>query len=69
MRVLSRKVFTMSISAIASPSYAPSSGLERAEGPGPDHDGDSDDVGAASAVSNVQSLPPPGTGTVVDVQT
>ena len=52
----------MSISAISSSHTAPIS-PEKVEGPGPEHDGDSDDK---SAQAPVQASPPPGTGTVVN---
>ena len=45
---------TQNIAAMAKP-------MEAAEGPGPDHDGDSDDKGAA-----VKSATAPGVGGVVD---
>ncbi|MBN9588062.1 MAG: hypothetical protein J0G99_03550 [Alphaproteobacteria bacterium] len=54
----------MSISAIASHTTVshmqPAKASEAAEGPGPDHDGDSDDKGtsAVSAASTVASTPP-----------
>lgn len=55
----------MGIAAIGSHAVIPEvSGAERAEGPGPDHDGDSDDLGAA--IQAVQAQPSPGTGKVVD---
>ena len=53
----------MSIGAVGSAPVMPT-GTERMEGPGPDHDGDADDVGAAKAP--VQAAPAPGTGQVVD---
>jgi hypothetical protein len=38
----------MNISSVSGGSYsAPARGPEKAEGPGPDHDGDADDKGAA----------------------
>ena len=52
----------MSISAVGSAPVMPISS-ERAEGAGPDHDGDSDDAGVKAPV---QALPAPGTGQVVD---
>jgi hypothetical protein len=52
----------MGISAIGSAQTAPIS-PERAERPGPDHDGDSDDK---AVQGQVQAAPAPGTGTVVD---
>jgi hypothetical protein len=52
----------MSISAIGSAHTAPVS-PEKTEGPGPDHDGDSDDK---SVQAPVQSAPAPGTGAVVN---
>ena len=55
----------MSVAAIGSHPVVPTvSGAERAEGPGPDHDGDSDDVGAA--IQTVQAQPTSGTGKLVD---
>jgi hypothetical protein len=54
----------MSISAVGSAPVAPTT-PERAEGPGPDHDGDSDDKGGVSAAP-VQSTPAPGTGLQVN---
>lgn len=53
----------MSASAVGSALVSPIT-PERAEGPGPDHDGDADDVGAVAQV--LQAAPPPGTGLVVD---
>lgn len=38
---------------------------EKSEGPGPDHDGDSDNSAVSAAV---KSQPPAGTGTLVDVK-
>jgi hypothetical protein len=55
----------MSIAAIGSAPVVPS-GAEKAEGPGPDHDGDADDAGVHAAV---QAAPTPGTGTIVDKTT
>ncbi|MGE5165090.1 MAG: hypothetical protein ACM3IH_13840 [Sphingobacteriales bacterium] len=52
----------MSIAAIGPAHTAPVS-PERAEGPGPDHDGDADDVGLQPSI---QAAPAPGTGVVVD---
>ncbi len=52
----------MSVAAIGSAHAAPIT-PEKAEGPGPDHDGDADD---ASVKAPVQSAPAPGTGKVVD---
>jgi hypothetical protein len=52
----------MSISAVGSAHTAPIS-AEKAEGPGPDHDGDSDDAGVKAPV---QAAPVPGTGAVVN---
>jgi hypothetical protein len=52
----------MSIAAIGSAHVTPIS-PEKAEGPGPDHDGDADDAGVKAPV---QAAPPPGTGTAVD---
>lgn len=52
----------MSISAISS-SHTPPINLEKAEGPGPEHDGDSDDK---SVQAPVQATPAPGTGTVIN---
>jgi hypothetical protein len=54
----------MSIAAIGAAHVTPT-GAERAEGSGPDHDGDADDKGAA-APSPVQTAPVPGTGRAVD---
>lgn len=55
----------MSVAAIGPAHVMPAAtGRERTEGPGPDHDGDSDDVGAAKAVPNAS--PAPGTGQSVD---
>jgi len=53
----------MSVGAIGSQPVIPMGG-ERAEGPGPDHDGDSDDTSAA--MQAVQAQPAPGTGRLVD---
>jgi hypothetical protein len=53
----------MSIAAVGSAPVMPT-GTEKAEGPGPDHDGDADDGGSVQA--SVQAAPPPGAGTVVD---
>ena len=53
----------MSVSAVGSAPITPTS-PEKAEGPGPDHDGDSDDAGAATKA--LQSAPAPETGLVVD---
>jgi hypothetical protein len=53
----------MSIAAVGSAQSSPVT-PERAEGPGPDHDGDSDDAGGVKAP--VQAAPAPGTGAVVD---
>ena len=52
----------MSISAVGSTPVMPTSS-EKTEAPGPDHDGDSDDMATKAAV---QAAPAPGTGTVVD---
>ena len=52
----------MTISSVGSAHAAPI-GPERAEGPGPDNDGDADDIGAATPV---QAAPAPGTGQLVD---
>jgi hypothetical protein len=52
----------MSIAAIGSAPVVPS-GVEKAEGPGPDHDGDADDAGVHAPV---QAASAPGTGAVVD---
>jgi hypothetical protein len=52
----------MSIAAIGSAHATPIS-LEKAEGSGPDHDGDADDV---SIKAPVQADPTPGTGAVVN---
>jgi hypothetical protein len=52
----------MSIAAIGSAPVMPV-GSEKAEGPGPDHDGDSDDAGVKAPV---QAAPAPGTGVIVD---
>jgi hypothetical protein len=52
----------MSVSAVGSAPVLPISG-ERAEGPGPDHDGDADDKAVKAPV---QSAPAPGTGAVVN---
>lgn len=52
----------MSIAAIGSAHVAPISS-EKAEGPGPDHDGDADDVGVKAPV---QADLTPGTGAVVN---
>ena len=55
----------MSIAAIGSHPVVPTAtGAERAEGPGPDHDGDSDDAGAV--MQAVQAQPAPGMGKLVD---
>ena len=53
----------MSISAIGSALIQLAS-PERAEAPGPDHDGDTDDAGAATQA--MQAAPTPGTGLTVD---
>jgi hypothetical protein len=53
----------MSVSAVGSPTTVPIT-PEKAEGPGPDHDGDADDVGGAQAP--VQAAPAPGMGAIVD---
>ena len=53
----------MSVASIGSAPVIPM-GTERAEGAGPDHDGDSDDAGAVT--KTVQAPPAPGTGQVVD---
>ena len=53
----------MSIPAIGSAPIMPSSGMERAEGTGPDVDGDADDTGAQSPI---QAAPAPGTGQTSD---
>jgi hypothetical protein len=53
----------MSISAVSSGHTAPAS-HERTEGPGPDHDGDSDDASAVQTPP--QAATAPGTGSVVD---
>ncbi len=54
----------MSIAAVGSAHVMPTAtGLEKAEGPGPDHDGDADDSGVKASV---QAAPVPGTGVVVD---
>jgi len=52
----------MSVSAIGSAPVMPMSS-ERAEGAGPDHDGDSDD---AAVQAPVQAAPAPGTGVIVN---
>jgi hypothetical protein len=52
----------MSIAAIGSARVVPT-GSEKVEGPGPDHDGNSDDAGAKAPV---QVASAPGTGTVCD---
>jgi hypothetical protein len=54
----------MSIAAISSAQSAPIS-PERAEGAGPEHDGDSDD---SAVQAPVQAALPPGTGTVIDTK-
>ncbi|NVO14038.1 MAG: hypothetical protein HXX10_08375 [Rhodoplanes sp.] len=54
----------MSVSAISSAPVMPTA-PERAEAPGPDRDGDSDDRGAVQA-QPVQAATAPGTGQVVD---
>lgn len=51
----------MGISAIG-PSHTAPASHEQTEGPGPDHDGDSDDSGAVQS----QAATAPGTGGVVD---
>ncbi len=54
----------MSIAAVGSVHVMPmATGSEKAEGPGPDHDGDADDSGVKASV---QAAPVPGTGVVVD---
>ena len=52
----------MSIAAVGASHSAPIS-PEKAEGPGPDHDGDADDGGVQAPV---QAAPAPGTGAIVD---
>jgi hypothetical protein len=52
----------MSISAVGSAPIVPT-GSEKAEEPGPDYDGDSDDAGVKAPV---QAAPTPGTGVAVD---
>jgi hypothetical protein len=52
----------MSISAVGSAHTAPIS-PEKAEGPSPDHDSDSNDAGVKAPV---QAAPAPGTGAVVN---
>ena len=52
----------MSVAAIGSAHVAPISS-EKAERPGPDHDGDADDVGVKAPV---QANLTPGTGAVVN---
>jgi len=52
----------MSISAVGSAPVSPISS-EKAEAPGPDHDGDADDAGVKASV---QAAPAPGTGIVLD---
>jgi hypothetical protein len=52
----------MSVSAVGPASVAPAT-PERAEKPGPDHDGDRDD---AAVKTPVQAAPTPGTGVAVD---
>ncbi len=52
----------MSIAAVGTGHSAPIS-QEKAEPPGPDHDGDGDDAGAQTTQ---QAAPPPGTGAVID---
>ncbi len=52
----------MSIAAIGSAQVSPIL-PEKAEGPGPDHDGDADD---AAVKAPVQAAPAPGTGATVD---
>jgi hypothetical protein len=52
----------MSVAAVGAAPVVPI-GTERAEGVGPDHDGDADDVGVKAPV---QAAPAPGTGQVVD---
>jgi len=54
----------MSISAVGASHVMPSTGMEKAEGPGPDRDGDADDASSKSAP--VQSTPAPGTGKYVN---
>ncbi len=54
----------MSIAAVSSTHASPVS-PERAEGAGPDHDGDGDD---AAVQAPTQAAPPPGTGTVIDTK-
>ena len=56
------KGLEMSVSAIGSAPVMPMSS-ERAEGAGPDHDGDSDD---AAVQAPVQAAPAPGTGVIVN---
>ena len=55
----------MSISAVGSGHTAPIS-HEKTEGPGPDHDGDSDDSGGVQAQPPTQAATAPGTGGTVD---
>jgi hypothetical protein len=55
----------MSVSPVGSSPVQPTT-PERAEGPGPDHDGDSDDNGVSKAAPAVQAAPTPGTGLKVN---
>lgn len=59
----------MSISALTPTALPQVRTPEAMEGPGPDHDGDSDDKGIAAATVKPTSAPPPqGTGAVVDTK-
>jgi hypothetical protein len=41
---------------------------EAKEGPGPDHDGDSDDKAVTAVTAPISSAKAPGVGTVVDIK-
>jgi len=55
----------MSVSAVAASHVMPVT-PERAEGPGPDTDGDSDDKGVANTAAVQPAPTAPGTGTAVN---
>ncbi len=54
----------MSIAAVGSTHVAHTTGSEKAERPGPDHDSDSDNAGVVS--NNTQPATVPGTGQAVN---
>jgi hypothetical protein len=55
-----------SVASFASSQVMRAASSEQAEGPGPDRDGDSDDVGAVSPAATKAALPQ-GVGQVLDV--